>query len=590
MPSPFKEDAGADAGADAAGDASDGGDPTLGPPCKDDPQCDDGIECTFDECDEAIGRCRFTPDDTLCQDEVFCDGLEVCEPKLGCREGTAVACDDNSTRTIDTCVEATKSCINEPRDVDGDGDPDWSCGGGDCNDTDPAVSSKQLEICGNGRDDDCDNAVDEAGCSAPKHDKCADALKIEKSGQYVMSLGAAASDYGASCAPAGLHQDVVAAIVVPAGAPQDVDVIATVSGGEVALAALGQCGVAGSETACAKGYSLDKGGMLARVRLRSLGPGAYPLYVMGSGVSDVTLKVSYMPPSEKPVNETCGTAEPVVPGVSVKTSVIDAKEDLSSVCSGTLGELVYEVTLAAEQDVHVWATSLDGAGRPALAIWKADCSDPKQELGCNVATAGHVFARALPAGKYYVAVSATVPTDLDVLVEVLPPTAEPADETCASGAVPRSQQEHRRAARRPHRRREPRLHRGRRRCGVHPEPPGLERPLARGSHLRRGQRRSVAAEAGLCCAVGPDRVRSFGADAGARARTQGRRRQLPGGDGNRQCGSDHPHRLHAPGHAADPGAVLRHLRDGGEDPAGGRVFPGQHRQRQRRLRRGLRSR
>lgn len=436
VPSPFKEDAGTDAGADAAGEAGDGGDPTLGPPCKDDPQCDDGIECTFDECDQSIGRCRFTPDDTLCQDEVFCDGLEVCEPKLGCREGTAIACDDNSTCTIDTCVEATKSCINEPRDVDGDGDPDWSCGGGDCNDTDPAVSSKQLEICGNGRDDDCDKAVDEAGCSAPKHDKCADALKIEKSGQYLMSLGAAASDYGASCAPAGgSTKDVVAAVVVPAGAPADVDVIATVTGGEVALAAVGQCGVAGSETACAKGYALDKGGMLSRIRLRSLAPGAYPLYVMGSGVSDVTLKVSYLPPSEKPANETCGTAEPVVPGVSVKTSVIDAKEDLSSACSAPLGELVYEVTLAAEQDVHVWATSLDGAGKPALALWKADCSDPKQELGCNVATAGHVFERGLPAGKYYVAVSATVPTDLDVLVELLPPTAEPADETCASGAA-----------------------------------------------------------------------------------------------------------------------------------------------------------
>jgi len=434
--SPFGDDAGADAHAAEGGDAKDAEDPTLGPPCKDDTQCDDAIDCTFDACDQSVGRCRFTPDDTKCKDDVFCDGLEVCEPKLGCREGTAVACDDGSTCTIDTCIEATQDCKNEPRDVDGDGDPDWSCGGTDCNDTDPDVSGKQAEICANGVDDDCDLSVDEAGCSAPKHDKCADALKIEKPGQYVLSLQAAASDYGASCAPSGgTTRDVVAALVVPAGGPADVDVVANVAGGEVALAAVGQCGVAATETACSKGYALDKGGALARLRLRSLAPGAYALYVMGSGYSDVTLKVSFLPPTQKPVNETCGTAKPIVAGVAEKPSVIDAVEDLPSACSVLLGELTYQLDLAAPQDVHVWATSLDGLGKPAVALWQGDCTNPKQELGCNVASQAHVFERALPAGKYTVAVSASVPSDLDLLVELFPPTAAPLDETCSSGAT-----------------------------------------------------------------------------------------------------------------------------------------------------------
>ncbi|MBK7586658.1 MAG: putative metal-binding motif-containing protein [Myxococcales bacterium] len=436
VPSPFKEDAGADVdAAEGGGDSADVIDPLLGPPCVDDPQCDDGIDCTFDACDQTLGRCRFTPDDSTCQDSVFCDGLEVCDPKLGCREGTAIACDDNATCTIDTCIEASKSCINEARDVDGDGDPDWSCGGSDCNDTDPAVSGKQSEICGNSADDDCDGAVDEAGCVSPKYDKCADALKIEKSGQYVMSLTAAASDYAASCATSGAaDRDVVAAIIVPPGPAMDVDVIATAGAGTLALASVAQCGVAGTETACGAGYSLEKGGVMARVRLRSLSPGAHPLYVFGQA-GNVTLKVSYQPASTQPTNETCGTALPVVPGVSVKASVIDAVEDLSSVCDAPLGELTYEVTLTEPRDVHVWATSLDGLGKPAVALWQPDCSDKKQELGCNVATQAHVFERALPAGKYVVALSATVPSDLDLLVELFPPTAEPADETCASGAV-----------------------------------------------------------------------------------------------------------------------------------------------------------
>jgi hypothetical protein len=437
VPSPFVSDAGADAGADAdTGADADSGDPSLGPPCKDDPQCNDGIDCTFDACDQSVGRCRYTADDSKCQDGVFCDGLEVCEPKLGCREGTAVACDDGSTCTIDTCIESTKSCTNEKRDADGDGDPDWSCGGGDCNDVNPAISSKQVEICGNGVDDDCDKLSDEPECSAPKYDKCADALEIDKSGKYVVSLAAAASDYGASCAPAGgTSKDVVVAIVVPPGPPQDVDISASVNGGEIALAGLTQCGVAGSETACAKGYEMPKGGLRARIRLRSLAPGAYPVYVMGAGATDVSLLVAYLPASTAPVNETCGTAAPIVPGVALQVGVIDAQEDLTSDCAAPLGELTYEVTLSEPKDVHVWATSTDGAGKPALSLWKPDCTDAKQELGCNVATAGHLFERGLAAGKYVVALSATAPTDIDLLVELHPPTAEPADETCASGAV-----------------------------------------------------------------------------------------------------------------------------------------------------------
>jgi hypothetical protein len=422
--------------ASEGGDAKDGSQPNLGPPCKDDSSCDDGVDCTFDDCDETVERCRFTPDDTKCQDSVFCDGLELCDPKLGCREGTAIACDDNATCTIDTCIEASKSCTNVPRDVDGDGDPDWSCGGGDCNDTDPAVSSKQVEICGNNVDDDCDAAIDEQGCSAPKHDKCADALTIDKAGQYVLSLAAAASDYGASCSPAGgTTKDVVVALVVPPGGPADVDLVATAAGGELALAHVTQCGVAGSESACAPGYSLSKGGTLSRLRLRSLPPGPHAVYVMGGGLSDVTLKVAFLPASEKPKNETCGTATPIIAGVAVETSIVDAAEDHPSVCPAPLGELTHTLTLPAPGDVHVWATSLDGFGKPAVALWQGDCTDPKQELGCNVATQAHLFERALPAGTYTVAVSATVPTDLSLLVEVFPPSVEPADETCASPAA-----------------------------------------------------------------------------------------------------------------------------------------------------------
>ncbi|HVJ17233.1 MAG TPA: hypothetical protein VM686_17510, partial [Polyangiaceae bacterium] len=89
--SPFGgDDAGAGAGGedgDPGPDADSGVDPTLGGPCTDLEQCDDGIDCTADRCDLDIERCRFEPDHGACADDVYCDGEEQCEPGLGCREG-----------------------------------------------------------------------------------------------------------------------------------------------------------------------------------------------------------------------------------------------------------------------------------------------------------------------------------------------------------------------------------------------------------------------------------------------------------------------------------------------------------------------
>src|SRR5688572_33225530 len=73
--SPFAS--GGAGGTAASGDPFDAGpdaDPGLGGPCTADAQCDDGITCTFDACDLSIERCRFTPDDSQCQNRAYCDG------------------------------------------------------------------------------------------------------------------------------------------------------------------------------------------------------------------------------------------------------------------------------------------------------------------------------------------------------------------------------------------------------------------------------------------------------------------------------------------------------------------------------------
>src|SRR5262249_32555837 len=150
---------------------------SFGGPCLEDAQCDDGVDCTFDSCNNEVHRCQFIADDSRCQDGVFCNGVEVCDPVLGCKQGPVKDCDDGRTCTMDSCVEATQGCEHALRDADGDGVPDGHCmPGGDCDDTDPTVYPGHVEVCGNGKDDDCNGKVDDAQCQKPSHDTCLDPL------------------------------------------------------------------------------------------------------------------------------------------------------------------------------------------------------------------------------------------------------------------------------------------------------------------------------------------------------------------------------------------------------------------------------
>jgi hypothetical protein len=128
-------------------------------------RCDDGVACTIDQCNEAMRRCDNLPENRLCDDGQFCNGREVCNPTMGCQAGTAPTCDDGNACTTDRCDNTLNRCANTPRDVDGDGDPDRACGGGDCDDANAMVSSRTAETC-NMRDDNCNGMVDEGVLSA----------------------------------------------------------------------------------------------------------------------------------------------------------------------------------------------------------------------------------------------------------------------------------------------------------------------------------------------------------------------------------------------------------------------------------------
>jgi hypothetical protein len=77
------------------------------------PPCDDGVDCT-DDCDEQSGLCVNAPNDALCNDGSVCSGIEWCDPTSGCVADDGIQCGDAIACTVDTCVEPTGTCSHSP--------------------------------------------------------------------------------------------------------------------------------------------------------------------------------------------------------------------------------------------------------------------------------------------------------------------------------------------------------------------------------------------------------------------------------------------------------------------------------------------
>ncbi len=416
-----------DGGADAPSDA----DPTLGGPCVDDGQCDDMLACTFDACDKKVLRCRNVPDDTRCDDGMFCNGRERCVLAHGCEQGPVVTCEDGSSCTIDRCVEATKSCVNAPRDLDGDGDPDDHCVlMHDCDDRDPNVASTHSEVCANNKDDNCNGQVDEAGCVTPVGATCATAIAVGAPGTYALSTVGASKTFATTCSvttpTAG--KDVVVAITIPAGPNKDLEVWATATNSEASVAIQSTCGQAASELACGSGT----GATSVRARARNLAPGTYYAIVTTQAETNAELRVAFLDPTPKPTNETCANAIPIVPEVATTVQIVDPAKDLVSGCGAATGELTYTLTLTQPSDVKIFASTVVGSGSAVIGLRAPHCTSSGDELRCRVGSTLPLFARGLAAGTYVVTVAATSPIDTVVTARVSAPTTPPPDQTCAT--------------------------------------------------------------------------------------------------------------------------------------------------------------
>lgn len=387
--------------------------------CEEDSECDDGVMCTRDSCG-AAGFCRNVVDPASCDDGIFCNGVEQCDPRMGCVEGPRETCNDDNVCTIDRCNEETKSCDRFPRDQDDDGDADWFCEGGtDCDDGNPSVSGLVNEVCDDLIDNDCDEVIDEADCGRPRHDICDDPLDVTGGGFFVLDTDGASPDYALGCR--GTTRDLVATFTLTER--RSVNIEAEGDLFTVAISLRTDCPNRDSEVACESGFP-------GVVRLRSLDPGTYFLVVAASSTGEIGLDVEFGEPFDPPTNETCDAPIDVSAGGTFMGSTIEVDDDLTTSCASGSPDLVYTFTTTEEQDVEI--SALAATGESMAYSVRTDCPMEASEVRCDYGDPASGRIHQLPAGTYFLVVEGPSfrSVDYTLSVDILPPTPAPDGDTC----------------------------------------------------------------------------------------------------------------------------------------------------------------
>jgi hypothetical protein len=441
----------ADGGVDARvlpdGEVPDAGVEDLGMlrSCRVASDCTDRVDCTVDTCDPR-GFCRNTVDLNLCDDAVFCNGVEQCDLIRGCVPGPPETCNDDDVCTIDRCDETTKSCGHSPRDFDEDGEADWHCADGtDCNDGDPAIGSLASELCGDGIDNDCDGTIDEADCGGPPYDTACDApLDVSAGGLFTVSTVGAVADYVLPCGGTG-YRDLI--LTFTTTEPKDlsitadgVDSLSAIELRNSSSGTLPDCPGGGFQLPIGTGRVCNSG-YPAQIRTRALPAGTYFLVVASapwttSGGDTIDLEVTFSAATAPPTNEACAAPMDVSAGGRFAGSFVDVLDDVTLPCgySGS-PDLVYSFDLAAPKNVHVTATS--ATGETISGAIYSTCGLATASLRCTGGAPFDTTVNALPAGSYYLVLDGPSYRAIDFTLDVTfsDPTPVAPGDTCAT-AIP----------------------------------------------------------------------------------------------------------------------------------------------------------
>lgn len=434
------------------------------------------FECSTGSCDEATRTCDETPDDSVCDDGVFCNGAERCDPEFGCRPGTPPFCGDGDICTIDTCDEEAGRCAHSILDADMDGAAARSCGGADCDDTDPDRAPDNTEICDNGIDDDCNNRVDalDSAC-APTNDRCTDEgdgrgpLDITRTtdGTSVIATSTVGmdGDYDTSCGNSS--EDAGPDAVFTFTLTETKDVSAEVQGIDndavLSLRTLDSCG-SESDIHC----SATDTGVQPFVLARSLPAGDYALVVITATESAYDLAFTVAPPTTLDLSvDSCDTTmTDLSAGGSFSGSFVgdprydgDELENTHEIpcrTGASYADVAFTLSVPAGEfrDVRIEGRSFSSSGagrRPYLALVD-DCEMPTAaSVRCveapSTSDPALLDLRSLPGGDYFVLLEQDFTSDerweLEVTVDTpaTPPDGDrcvldsPVDITGGSGMV-----------------------------------------------------------------------------------------------------------------------------------------------------------
>ena len=406
--------------------------------CKVDAECDDGVDCTDDICVSAT-YCRVQPVPSRCSDGLFCTGFERCDTKLGCQPAYPVTCADQSTCTMDHCDEELKSCVHDPRDIDADGEVDWHCAGGtDCDDSNPAVSSRTAEACGDGIDNDCDELIDEKQCGRPEHDDCGDALDISAGGQFDLAVSGAAADYMSNC---NVVSSPDVALVFELDEASDVTLTAQgqYEGGgkeEATLTVRTSCADSSHDLECVRGFP-------SQVRMRALAAGRY--YVVVHTPADrVKITASFSAATAAPSNMDCSAPMDLGQGMRVAGDFVDVSDnflapcglqpDAQGVVNNPQPDLAYQITTMDKRDLVVSAVT--PTNDPLVVSVRSTCDDAASTLLCVRGYPATLRLHELPPGSYFIIVESPsyVEADFELDVRLEEPTKEPEGDSCKSAA------------------------------------------------------------------------------------------------------------------------------------------------------------
>lgn len=402
--------------------------------CEDSEDCDDRVDCTVDEC--IFGRCENTPDDTLCDDGLQCNGDEICHMRDGCKAGdTFMGCYDEDPCTMDVCVEGAPgmsyTCTHPPLDRDGDEHVDDHCGGDDCNDMNPDVYPGSGELCFDEKDNDCDDLIDaeDAVDCALDNDTCEtpDVMTFEETTDGLRATAEgftmeAAGDIESGCDP-NSYADVAFQFTLDDAADVQLQVVGR-DGYYPYGAVQAECGNPDTRLFCKASSPL-------KTCLPGLDAGTYYVIVSSweEGIFDV--RVDATDPAGPLPGDDCTDAVDVSAGGTFDADLFCAADDYTTSCAswGTYNDLIYTFTLDEPQDVHIRAFSPISYVYVSLTT---ECADSTTTIDCD---SDYPFDRtygALGAGTYYILLEAYTPTEYTLEVDFGPPSDPPANDTCAS--------------------------------------------------------------------------------------------------------------------------------------------------------------